>query len=1057
MLKLRFKDKINIGFGLSLMIYVIAVLLVSIFTLRKSFESVYERELVNMTESIYQVANASYVSTQDMVNDHINVLGYFVEDKASLDSSRQIPMMIENQVNAHRFEKKVPLMFIENSLGFDEPVSESNELVRYITRQIGGTVTIFQLIDEGLLRISTSVQRADSSYATGTFIPKNSPVCQTILKGESYQGRAYVVNDYYITAYRPLYENGILIGAYYVGVKQSKLGMLNQLIRSFKLGKTYFPYILTTEGDIVIHPFIEEGNIMSAKDLQGSFFIREMMEDILRNKNYAGNISYEWQHENSGEPVTRLIYFKYFPQMQWVITVGIDKKLIYAPLYRQIIITVLVSFGIFILVMIAAILLGRVFTRQLKLLTDGIEAFSKKDFDARVQIESDDEIGLMAKTFNKMAGQLKTLYTDLEDKVRERTEKISEINRQLLKQKEEVEASNEEVMATNEELQSLNEALVDSELKFRRLVENLREEYIFYSQSPDGSYQYISPSVENVLGYPVEEAIKGLTRYATDSEMNEVALKKVSQSLQGKRQEVFALELYDMSGKKRVLEATETPVFDKDGKMIALEGIAKDITQYIENQKIIQNEKDFAELILKVVPSAVFTVNKDAVITSWNKKASELTGFAAEDVLNKACKVFAEAPCNEHCGLFDEKVRKPINKKECTIRTKSGEIRTVIKNADLLKDLNGKVIGGIESFEDITERKEAEEKIRETNTELTQQKEELQKALKELEEAQTQLIQSEKMAALGQLIAGIAHEINTPLGAINASSGNLADSLGTAVENLPMLIRNMARDGINLFIKLLRNVEWDTPELSSREKRQLKKEIIKKLEEEKIGNADFIAESIIYMKLERNVEKLMPMLAATPNASFIVQYTRNIISVQKNSKNIGLAVEKASSVVNALKRFIHKEASGEKTPTDINENLEVIFTLFANKLKKGIELKKDFGDLPAVSCITDEINQVWSNIIQNAVQAMGDTGTLVVKTWREDQLVNVMIKDSGQGIPEEIKDRIFEPLFTTKPQGEGSGLGLDIVRKIIERHEGKIVVESQTGKGSSFIVSLPIK
>ncbi|MDZ7740473.1 MAG: ATP-binding protein [Bacteroidota bacterium] len=491
--------------------------------------------------------------------------------------------------------------------------------------------------------------------------------------------------------------------------------------------------------------------------------------------------------------------------------------------------------------------------------------------------------------------------------------------------------------------------------------------------------------------------------------------------------------------------------------MIALEGIAKDITQYVENQKLIQSERDYAELILKVVPSAVFTVNKNSVITSWNKKAQELTGFAPDEVLNKACQVFAEAPCNEHCGLFDEKSRKPINKKECTIITKSGELRTVIKNADLLKDLEGKVIGGIESFEDISERKQAEEKVRQANHDLQKQKEELQNALRELEEAQSQLIQSEKMAALGQLIAGIAHEINTPLGAINASSGNLADSLGTAAENLPMLIRNMARDGINLFVRLLRNVEWDIPELSSREKRQLKKELYKQLKEENIEDADFLADSLIYMKLERNVGKLIPLLATTPNAAFIVQYTRNIISVQKNSRNIGLAVEKASSVVNALKKFIHREASGEKSMTDIHDNLEVIFTLFANNLKRGIELKKEFGELPSVACITEEINQVWSNIVQNAIQAMGDKGSLTVRTWQEGPYAKVMFRDTGPGIPDQIKDRIFEPLYTTKPQGEGSGLGLDIVKKIIERHKGKIEVESEEGKGASFIVSLPIK
>ena len=1056
MLKLQFKDKINIGFGVFFLLYVIAMLLVSIFTLRKSFEQVYQRELVNMTESIFHIAHASFEDTQKMLNDNINVLKHFVGDRSRIDSSENIEVRIENQISRQSKLKEIPLMFVDNHVGLSKKVSFNNELVDYITRQIGATVTIFQLIDEGLLRISTSVQRADSTYANGTYIPTTSPVYRTILNGETYQGRAYVVDDYYITAYRPLYQGDQLIGAYYVGVRQSKLDMLNRTIKSYKLGETYFPYVISTEGDVVIHPYIDGGNILHARDLNGRFFIREMVENVLENKNYSGSLEYEWTHETKETPVTRVIYYKYFPQMDWIIAVGINKEVIYNPLYEQITTTIIVSLILFVIVLVFVFLMGRVFTRQLKSLTAGIEQFSRKKFDVRIPVKTGDELGMVAKTFNKMAAQLRSFYEDLENKVKKRTEEITEINQKLLKQKEELEESHEEIMASNEELQTLNEALRESEEKFRRLVENLKEEYIFYSQLPDGGYSYISPSVKNVLGYSVQEAMGGLTRFLTEAEENKEALEKVREGLKGKRQEIFTLEFYDSQGNPRTFEVTETPVFDKSKKMIALEGIAKDITQYIKNQKIIQREKELAEMILKVVPSAVFTVNQDAEITSWNQKARELTGFSAAEVMNKPCQVFAESPCNKSCGLFDDKVEKPISKKECTIVTKHGNRRTVIKNADLLKDLNGNVIGGIESFEDITERKNAEEKIKKANKELFAQKEELQQALKDLEEAQSQLIQSEKMAALGQLIAGIAHEINTPLGAINASSGNLADSLGTAVENLPMLIRNMARDGINLFIKLLRLIEWELPELSSREKRQLKKQLVKKLEAERIENPDSIAESIIYMKLQGNVDTLMPLLVQTPNAGFIVSYTRNIVSVQKNSKNIGLAVEKASSVVSALKKFIHKDQTGEKVRTNINENLEVIFTLFANKFKKGIELQKELGEIPEVKCYTDELNQVWSNIIQNAIQAMGDKGTLFVKTTKDSGQVHVLIRDSGPGIPEEIIDRIFEPLFTTKPQGEGSGLGLDIVKKIIERHKGNIKVDSKPGEGTTFIVSLPL-
>jgi two-component system, NtrC family, sensor kinase len=112
--------------------------------------------------------------------------------------------------------------------------------------------------------------------------------------------------------------------------------------------------------------------------------------------------------------------------------------------------------------------------------------------------------------------------------------------------------------------------------------------------------------------------------------------------------------------------------------------------------------------------------------------------------------------------------------------------------------------------------------------------------------------------------------------------------------------------------------------------------------------------------------------------------------------------------------------------------------------------------VPPVTCLPDELNQVWTNLVHNALQAMDHKGTLTLGLRREGDEVAVSVGDSGCGIPEEIRARIFEPFFTTKPAGEGTGLGLDIVRKIVEKHRGRIEVESEVGRGSTFTVRLPI-
>ena len=117
---------------------------------------------------------------------------------------------------------------------------------------------------------------------------------------------------------------------------------------------------------------------------------------------------------------------------------------------------------------------------------------------------------------------------------------------------------------------------------------------------------------------------------------------------------------------------------------------------------------------------------------------------------------------------------------------------------------------------------------------------------------------------------------------------------------------------------------------------------------------------------------------------------------------------------------------------------------------------RNFGDVPLVHCLPDELNQVWTNLVHNALQAMGRTGMLTIALRQEGGDVLVSVGDTGCGIPPELRERIFDAFFTTKPAGEGTGLGLEIVRKIIEKHGGRIAVESEVGRGSTFTVSLPV-
>jgi predicted ATPase/signal transduction histidine kinase/tRNA A-37 threonylcarbamoyl transferase component Bud32 len=353
---------------------------------------------------------------------------------------------------------------------------------------------------------------------------------------------------------------------------------------------------------------------------------------------------------------------------------------------------------------------------------------------------------------------------------------------------------------------------------------------------------------------------------------------------------------------------------------------------------------------------------------------------------------------------------------------------------------------------DISDRKAVEATLRQRN-------EELANTLKKLKRTQDELIQQEKMAALGQLVAGVAHEVNTPLGAIRSSIGHISDFLNHNLLQLPSFLENLSRERQQNFFALLHKSTQSSNQLSllsSREKRQLKRQLIGQLEAEEIAEADIVADILVDMNIYDELEALFPLLKE-PNSEQILNMAYQLVSTRQSAQTISTATDKAAKVVFALKTYARYDHSGQKVLASLTEGLETVLTLYNNQLKQGIKVIRHYEDgLPAVLCHPDELNQVWTNLIHNAIQAMNNKGTLGVKVRQQNDRLCVSITDSGMGIPEEIRDKIFQPFFTTKPSGEGSGLGLDIVRKIVEKHSGTIAFESVSGR-TTFTVSLPLE
>ena len=508
------------------------------------------------------------------------------------------------------------------------------------------------------------------------------------------------------------------------------------------------------------------------------------------------------------------------------------------------------------------------------------------------------------------------------------------------------------------------------------------------------------------------------------------------------------------------------------------------ITEY--NDTLLE-ERSLLRTLIDHLPSQVYAKDRECRFQIANEASMRDLGTATlEELIGKtdfdffpeelAEQFYAEELALIQSGipLLDKEIRNPTAKE-----TDAKDVWISITQVPF-RDSHGNIAGFVGINRDITERKHAEEELRqhrdhleelvkERTAELSAANKELQELLESLKRTQSQLIHSEKMAALGQLIAGVAHEINTPLGAIRASIGNIVHALDETLNQLPQVIQFLSVRQQTLFFEFVERALQDKQHLTSREERTLRRTLRQELESHEIEDADMIADTLVDMGIYENMTPFLDLLHH-PHKGCIVQTAYNLSVQRHHSDNISTAVERVSKIVFALKHYARYDQSEEKVRANIAEGIEVVLTLYHNQIKHGIDVNKQYDDVPLIPCYPDELNQVWTNLLHNAIQAMDGKGALEISVGRTteeqmvgsaenektgDQYILVQITDSGCGIPAAIQERIFEPFFTTKPYGEGSGLGLDIVKKIIDKHQGRIDLESQPGR-TTFNVWLPI-
>jgi PAS domain S-box-containing protein len=608
-------------------------------------------------------------------------------------------------------------------------------------------------------------------------------------------------------------------------------------------------------------------------------------------------------------------------------------------------------------------------------------------------------------------------------------------------------------------------ALRESEAKFQSVMESAIDAII--SGDVSGRIRSWNSAAtvlfgfteKEALGQPIELIIPERFRARHQEGLHRVAAGGPHHVI-GRTVELAALH---KSGHEFPVELSLATWFLDDERYFT--GIIRDISERKQAEQKFRSVTESAY-------DAIISADHTGRIISWNNAATRILGYTREEAVDRQLELIIPERFHEPHREGMQRVTEGGESRvigrtvELFARTKQGDEVPIELSLSTWAVREERYYTGI--IRDIRERKEAEEtlrlseqRLRASALELKKKNDALEQTLNRLQEMQNQLIMQEKMASLGRPSAGMAHELNNPAAAAQRSAAHLDGTFHRLQDTLLSIGGlNLGDAQLDQALALGQFAEGraaDTGAIDAVDRSGKESELEEWLEARGIGKAWEVAPALVELGYDRHGLRELTDRFTDDQLAVVLDWLTCAHIIRSLIAELSLATGRISAIVGALKMYTYMDQASIQA-VDLRQGLDNTLIILENRLKDGVAVRREYvDDLPSIQAHGGELNQVWTNIIENAIDAMSGAGTLVVRTYVEDPWAVVEIEDDGPGIPNEARDKIFDPFFTTKAPGEGTGLGLTVSHNVIvQKHRGQMAVSSEPGR-TRFTVRLPLR